>query len=81
MFIYVFIYQGPPTCGSPEKAENTTIIGTKRTIGSIIDYVCPDGYMLIGSKSRTCESTGFWSDEPATCKCKFNCMHVSTRAA
>ncbi|CAD1479335.1 unnamed protein product, partial [Heterotrigona itama] len=58
----------PPTCGSPEKSENTTITGTKRTIGSTIDYVCPDGCMLIGSKSRTCESSGFWSGEPATCK-------------
>lgn len=64
-------FLGPPLCGSPEKLENTTIIGTKRVVGSTIEYVCPEGYMLIGSKTRTCESSGFWSDAPPTCKCKY----------
>ncbi|XP_029047436.1 E-selectin isoform X3 [Osmia bicornis bicornis] len=58
----------PPTCGSPEKSENTTIIGSKRTIGSTVEYVCPDGHMLIGSKNRTCELNGFWSGDAPTCK-------------
>ncbi|XP_063986412.1 sushi, von Willebrand factor type A, EGF and pentraxin domain-containing protein 1 [Diachasmimorpha longicaudata] len=58
----------PSVCGSPEKLENTTILGTKRSIGSTIDYTCPDGYMLVGSKSRTCEPNGFWSGEPPSCK-------------
>lgn len=65
-------FTGPPTCGSPEKSENTMIVGSKRTIGSTIDYVCPDGYMLIGSKSRMCEPSGFWSGDVPTCKCECN---------
>ncbi|GAB1862793.1 Sushi, von Willebrand factor type A, EGF and pentraxin domain-containing protein 1 [Camponotus japonicus] len=58
----------PPICGSPEKSENTTIVGSKRTIGSTIDYVCSDGYMLVGSKSRMCGPSGFWSGDVPTCK-------------
>lgn len=56
-------------CGSPERSENTSIIGTKRSIGATIEYVCPDGYMLQGLKNRVCEATGFWSKNPPTCKC------------
>lgn len=63
-------FAGPPTCGSPEKSENTTIVGSRRTIGSTIEYVCPDGYMLVGSKSRTCAASGFWNGDVPTCKCK-----------
>ncbi|XP_044588526.1 sushi, von Willebrand factor type A, EGF and pentraxin domain-containing protein 1 isoform X2 [Cotesia glomerata] len=58
----------PSSCGSPDKYENTTIIGTKKAIGSVIQYVCPDGYMLIGNESRVCEVDGFWSGKPPTCK-------------
>uniref|UniRef100_A0ABD2WSD8 Sushi, von Willebrand factor type A, EGF and pentraxin domain-containing protein 1 n=1 Tax=Trichogramma kaykai TaxID=54128 RepID=A0ABD2WSD8_9HYME len=58
----------PSACGSPEKSENTTILNTNRKIGSTIEYACPDGHMLIGSKNRTCESSGFWSGSPPTCK-------------
>ncbi|XP_029668396.1 sushi, von Willebrand factor type A, EGF and pentraxin domain-containing protein 1 [Formica exsecta] len=58
----------PPICGSPEKSENTTIVGSKRVIGSTIEYVCPDGYMLLGSKSRMCGPSGFWSGDVPTCK-------------
>ncbi|KAG7211173.1 hypothetical protein KM043_010494 [Ampulex compressa] len=58
----------PSSCGSPDKAENTTVVGTRRDVGSTIDYACPAGYMLIGSKSRRCESTGFWSGTAPTCK-------------
>ncbi|KAF7988440.1 hypothetical protein HCN44_001013 [Aphidius gifuensis] len=58
----------PSICGSPDKLENTTIVGNKRTLGSTIDYTCPDGYMLVGLKSRVCEENGFWSGKPPTCK-------------
>lgn len=63
-------FAGPPTCGSPEKSENTVIVGSKRTIGSMIDYACPDGYMLVGSRSRMCGPSGFWSGDVPTCKCE-----------
>ncbi|XP_008215827.1 sushi, von Willebrand factor type A, EGF and pentraxin domain-containing protein 1 [Nasonia vitripennis] len=58
----------PSTCGSPEKRENTTIVSSKTTIGSTIEYLCPDGHMLLGSKNRMCEPSGFWSGTPPTCK-------------
>lgn len=62
---------GPSVCGSPDKLENTTIVGVKRTIGTKIEYICPDGYMLVGDKYRTCETSGFWSGIAPNCKCKY----------
>lgn len=76
-YLSILFFVGPPICGSPEKSENTTIVGSKRTIGSTIDYVCPDGYMLVGSKSRMCGSSGFWSGDVPTCKCECEISIVS----
>ncbi|XP_057333972.1 sushi, von Willebrand factor type A, EGF and pentraxin domain-containing protein 1 isoform X2 [Microplitis mediator] len=67
-YLHWICQSNPSSCGSPDKYENTTIIGTKKTIGSTIEYICPDGYMLIGNKSRACEVNGFWSGKPPTCK-------------
>lgn len=50
---------------------------SKRTIGANIEYTCPDGYMLVGSKNRICESTGFWSENPPNCKCKKKIINSS----
>jgi len=70
LFVLFVRFAGPPTCGSPEKSENTIIAGSNRTVDSTINYVCPDGYMLVGSKSRMCGSSGFWSGDVPTCKCE-----------
>ena len=66
-------------CGSPERSENTSIIGSKKSIGSTIEYVCPDGYMLMGSKYRVCEATGFWSENPPACKCKIYTINIFSK--
>ncbi|KAF6202316.1 hypothetical protein GE061_004714 [Apolygus lucorum] len=58
----------PPSCGSPDKLLNTTIVGTNYSIDAEIKYQCPEGHMLVGSPTRTCTKAGFWSGEPPTCK-------------
>ncbi|XP_014203613.1 sushi, von Willebrand factor type A, EGF and pentraxin domain-containing protein 1 [Copidosoma floridanum] len=58
----------PSTCGSPEKLENTTIVSSKQRVGSVIEYACPSGHMLLGERERTCEPSGFWSGSPPSCK-------------
>ncbi|XP_015517072.1 sushi, von Willebrand factor type A, EGF and pentraxin domain-containing protein 1 isoform X1 [Neodiprion lecontei] len=58
----------PRMCGSPDKAENTQITGNERSVGSTIEYECPEGFMLVGSRIRTCAESGFWSDIAPDCK-------------
>ncbi|KOB71042.1 putative furrowed [Operophtera brumata] len=58
----------PPTCGSPDKLLNTTIEGKDYRVGASIDYRCPQGHMLAGTKSRACLKDGFWSGVAPSCK-------------
>ncbi|KAL1116999.1 hypothetical protein AAG570_004327, partial [Ranatra chinensis] len=58
----------PSKCGSPDKNENTTIVGTDYKVGQSIAYKCPEGHMLLGDANRTCSPEAFWEGEPPTCK-------------
>lgn len=58
----------PSNCGSPDKAENSTILERDYRVGREIHYRCPIGHMIVGNETRRCESDGFWSGSPPTCK-------------
>lgn len=60
----------PPSCGSPDKLLNTTIVGDSYQVGASIAYRCPEGHMLIGDQTRECKKDGFWSGGAPSCKCK-----------
>lgn len=66
----------PSSCGSPDKRLNTTIEGDSYRMGSTINYLCPEGNMLIGDKSRECQDDGFWSGMAPSCK-YVNCHELS----
>ncbi|ESP00264.1 hypothetical protein LOTGIDRAFT_225988 [Lottia gigantea] len=51
---------GPPLHG--------TMIGSGRTYGSIIKFVCNDGYKVVGSDERRCQAGGMWSGQEARCE-------------
>ncbi|KAG8224127.1 hypothetical protein J437_LFUL001821, partial [Ladona fulva] len=63
-----FFFTAPPSCGSPNKKENTTFSGSDFSVGASIIYDCPVGHLLQGSSIRECGTTGFWSGTPPTCK-------------
>uniref|UniRef100_A0A6Q2XNP3 Sushi domain containing 2 n=1 Tax=Esox lucius TaxID=8010 RepID=A0A6Q2XNP3_ESOLU len=48
----------PPTNGKKE--------GTRYTLGAVLVLSCDSGYLLSGSKKRTCQETGQWSGEITT---------------
>ncbi|XP_045463202.1 sushi, von Willebrand factor type A, EGF and pentraxin domain-containing protein 1 [Harmonia axyridis] len=58
----------PSSCGGPDKKENTTIVGTDYRIGSIVQYRCPEGHMLVGEPSRRCLNNGVWSGSAPSCR-------------
>ena len=40
--------------------------------GSIAQYTCNDGYVLVGNETRTCDSTWSWSGTEPVCNRKYN---------
>ena len=60
----------PLSCGKPERPPNSTILARNVDIGSVIEYRCSDGSLLIGPNIRTCLPNGFFSEFPPKCKCK-----------
>ena len=41
-----------------------------RKPGAKANYSCMEGYNLNGTKTRTCNSNGTWSDQEPTCESK-----------
>lgn len=58
----------PSNCGSPDRQENSTVLGTDYRLGQTVTYQCPTGNMVVGDRIRKCESNGFWSGLAPSCK-------------
>ena len=64
-------------CDPLEDIENGDVIVTSFTPGSEADYICDEGYVLIGQETRVCEhvdrtsTRGEWSGEEPSCQRKF----------
>ncbi|XP_017487833.1 PREDICTED: CUB and sushi domain-containing protein 3-like [Rhagoletis zephyria] len=57
----------PSNCGSPDIAENSTVIRSDHRIGNSIAYQCSSGCRLDGLEKRLCQSNGFWQGEAPKC--------------
>ena len=70
-FLKSFWFQGPTTCGKPEQPPNSTLTAPNFGVGSRIEYSCDEGHLLVGPSQRTCLPTGFYSEFPPVCRCKW----------
>lgn len=75
--ILSYLLIGPKICGRPERPPNSTILATSFEVGSVIEYKCDLGNLLIGPNIRTCLPTGFFSEYSPRCKCKFVLFLIS----
>ena len=57
----------PVDCGDLSAPANGRVDVSETTFESIATYVCDAGYDLAGATSRTCLSSGSWSDSAPTC--------------
>ncbi|XP_054717691.1 uncharacterized protein LOC129227128 [Uloborus diversus] len=57
----------PLSCGKPERPLNSTLLMQSNTVGSVIEYQCDPGHLLLGPASRTCLQSGFFSDFAPKC--------------
>uniref|UniRef100_A0A3P8SW11 Sushi domain containing 2 n=1 Tax=Amphiprion percula TaxID=161767 RepID=A0A3P8SW11_AMPPE len=55
------------TCGWVSPPTNGAKEGTTYLRGAVVKFSCDDGYILKGSAERTCQNSGQWSGEEATC--------------
>ena len=39
----------------------------KYSVGTEASFTCDSGFLLFGSRQRTCETTGEWDGEPTVC--------------
>ncbi|XP_049828263.1 uncharacterized protein LOC126267256 isoform X1 [Schistocerca gregaria] len=58
----------PKACGRPEQPPNSTMIAKNFNVGSIVEYQCDPGHLLVGPSTRTCLTTGFYNEFPPVCK-------------
>ncbi|CAH1797704.1 unnamed protein product [Owenia fusiformis] len=55
-------------CGSLDTPANSTLVITGTVYNSVATFTCPTGYNLKGNSSRTCLSTGMWSNHQPECE-------------
>ena len=58
-------------CGLLLNPVNGEVTSTKTTIGSVANYSCGAGFVLMGPSSRICGMDGSWSREIPVCKGEF----------
>ncbi|KAK4305073.1 hypothetical protein Pmani_023017 [Petrolisthes manimaculis] len=57
----------PVNCGDPGTIPFGTIVGDNYTYGSEVQFICDDGYKLLGPSSGECQADGDWSNYAAAC--------------
>ena len=55
------------TCPTLPVPVSGTIDFDDITIGSVASYSCDEGFELVGSTTRTCQSDGTWSGNDPQC--------------
>ncbi|MCB9603534.1 MAG: hypothetical protein H6724_07490 [Sandaracinus sp.] len=58
---------GPVDCGTLTAPANGNVGAASTTFGSLAVYSCNDGFTLVGSNMRECQSNGTWSGTSPTC--------------
>ena len=57
-------------CSTLEAPQNGNIVTTSTQFGGRATYSCVEGYRLVGTATRVCQSSGFWSGSAPFCSSK-----------
>uniref|UniRef100_A0A3P9H2P8 CUB and Sushi multiple domains 1 n=1 Tax=Oryzias latipes TaxID=8090 RepID=A0A3P9H2P8_ORYLA len=56
------------SCGDPGVPPNAVVLGTRSwTYGSVLQYSCLPGGLMVGNSTRHCQEDGTWSGVPPYC--------------
>lgn len=63
----------PIMCSTIQAPENGIVLSTKDKyhFGDLVSFQCDFGYVMIGSASLLCTSTGVWNGTIPECQCKY----------
>lgn len=72
------------SCGWLDHPTNGRKNGTNYLLGSIISFICNQGYELTGAKERICQVTGTWSGDTPSCVARaglfpFKCYRLTLK--
>ncbi|KAG8181467.1 hypothetical protein JTE90_017528 [Oedothorax gibbosus] len=59
--------QAQGRCEDPPPIDGGTILGADREVGSQVQYICHENFMLLGNGVRTCLQSCHWSGVAPTC--------------
>ena len=66
--ITYIIFLSSVSCTPLDGPDNGVIDCTGSVYGDTCSFTCDDGYELIGSDTRTCQSDGNWNGSEAKCE-------------
>ena len=55
-------------CGKLHVPRNGTMVGNKTTYPNTLKFGCDEGFILIGSSMRECQTNGSWSGNKTKCQ-------------
>ena len=55
-------------CSTPKQLRHGTVNYDGTGYNMVVEYKCDEGYPLIGSSTRVCQSSGKWSGEEPVCE-------------
>ena len=55
-------------CSTPKQLRDGTVSYDGTGYNMVVVYKCDEGYSLIGSSTRVCQSSGEWSGEEPFCE-------------
>ena len=65
-FFFFFFFTGVD-CSTPKQLRGGTVSYDGTGYNMVVEYKCDEGYLLIGSSKRVCQSSGNWSGEEPFC--------------
>ena len=54
-------------CSAPGGVRDGSVVGDNYTVGSSITYHCDEGYVLLGTDTRTCGTDAQWTGTAPLC--------------
>ena len=62
-------------CGKLRAPMNGSLLGEETTYPNHVEINCDEGFILRGSRERTCQANGKWDGNKTTCKGKIGLNH------
>lgn len=67
-YIIIIIIFEAIDCGKLHVPLNGTMVGNQTTYPNILKFSCDEGFILVGSSMRECQTNGTWSGNETKCQ-------------